>query len=138
VDFRLLGPLEVHESGRAIRLGGPKQRALLAILLLNANDVTPAEELMRDLWVRLPETADNTLHAHISRLRKVLGQSRIVTKSPGYVLRIDEGERDVERFEELASMGRDALAAGDVLEAGRLLRDALALVARPAACRPRA
>ncbi len=125
MDFRLLGPLEVFDGRQAIALGGPKQRALLAILLLNPNDVLPSDELMHDLWTRLPETAGNTLQAHVSRLRKVLGRSRIVTHGSGYMLRLDEGERDIERFEELAAEGRDALSAGDAVEAARLLRAAL-------------
>jgi DNA-binding SARP family transcriptional activator/tetratricopeptide (TPR) repeat protein len=127
VDFRLLGPLEVYEDRQAIALGGPRQRALLAILLLNANDVLPSDELMHDLWTRLPETAGNTLQAHVSRLRKALGRSRIVTRGSGYMLRLDEGERDVERFEELAADGREALFAGNASDAGRLLRAALDL-----------
>jgi len=127
VDFRLLGPLEVYEGRQALALGGPKQRALLAILLLHGNDVLPSDELMHNLWTRLPQTAGNTLQAHVSRLRKVLGQSRIVTHGSGYMLRLHEGERDIERFEQLASDGRDALSAGDAVDAARLLRAALDL-----------
>src|SRR5215471_882699 len=125
--FRLLGPLEVQENEDSLPVGGPRQRALLAILLLHANEVMPTDELVRDLWDAPPETAENTLHAHISRLRKVLGASRIVTKRPGYLLSLEEGERDLEHFQALVSQGRDALAAGDPEEAGRLLREALGL-----------
>ncbi|MDQ3874874.1 MAG: AAA family ATPase, partial [Actinomycetota bacterium] len=128
MDFRLLGPLEVREGDRLVAVGGPKQRALLAILLLHANEVLPAEQLVKDLWgAAPPETPENTLHAHISRLRKALGKTRILTRSPGYVLTLDDDERDVERFEALVAQGRRALRHGDAARASAVLGDALKL-----------
>ncbi|MDQ3894110.1 MAG: AAA family ATPase [Actinomycetota bacterium] len=128
MDFRLLGPVEVREGDRIVAVGGARQRALLAILLLHANEVMPAEQLVHDLWeLHPPETAVNTLQAHVSRLRKALGKSRIVTRSPGYLLTLEEGERDIERFDSLVEQGRQALASGNPANASRLLDEALML-----------
>jgi DNA-binding SARP family transcriptional activator len=140
VDFRLLGPLEVVRDGRPVSLGGRKPRALLAILLLHANEVVPADRLIDALWGESPPgTAANTLQAHVSQLRKALAgrtsaasDGRILTQSPGYVMRLDAQELDVGRFEHLVAHGRRALAAGDVEVAARLLREALGLWRGPA------
>ena len=88
MEFRLLGPLEVRENGRAIELGAAKQRALLAVLLLNANRVVSTDTLIESLWgERAPETAVKALQVYVSQLRKAVGRDRIVTRSPGYELR---------------------------------------------------
>lgn len=73
MDYRILGPLEVSDADRTVALGGDKQRALLAILLLHANEVVTADRLIDELWgERAPTTALKTLQAYVSRLRKAL------------------------------------------------------------------
>jgi DNA-binding SARP family transcriptional activator len=128
LEFRILGPLEVVERGRVLTLGGPKQRALLALLLTNANEVVSSDRLIDELWgVEPPINAANTLQFHISRLRKTLATNAIVTREPGYVLRVGPDELDLFRFERLVD---DAHASP--ADAGRLLRDALRLWRGPA------
>jgi DNA-binding SARP family transcriptional activator len=135
LEFRALGPLEVWREGRPLKLGRARQRALLAALLLNANEVVSAERLIEELYGGDPSgTAANALQALVSRLRRLLeegaedgGEGVVVTRSPGYLLRVDQEQVDVTRFERLAADGREALAAGDPIRAGGLLRDALAL-----------
>jgi DNA-binding SARP family transcriptional activator len=104
VEFRILGPLEVYEDGRAISLGGARQRALLAILLTRVNEVVSADRLIDELWgEHPPRTALNTLQYFVSQLRKALGADRIVTRAPGYAIRVEPGELDLERFERLTA-----------------------------------
>jgi DNA-binding SARP family transcriptional activator len=124
MDFRLLGPLEVAEHGHLLALGGAKQRALLAVLLLHANDVVPTERLIDELWGESPPaTVAKSIQVYVSRLRKQLGDGRLVTRAPGYVLVVDASELDVARVERLV-----AEAAGvDPEAAARKLREALAL-----------
>jgi DNA-binding SARP family transcriptional activator len=124
VEFRILGPLEVTEDGQAVALGGAKQRGLLAFLLLHANHVVPRDRLIDELWeTDPPDTARTALQVHVSQLRKALGRDRIVTQAPGYLVRVEPGELDLERFEQLAD---DALAE-EPLAAAATLREALAL-----------
>ena len=114
MEFRILGPVEVRDDGRVVRLGGGKQRAVLALLLLNANRVVASERMIELLWgERPPATAATALHGHISSLRKALGPDVIATRPPGYVLETGIGELDLERFERLRAEGRDALERGD-------------------------
>jgi DNA-binding SARP family transcriptional activator len=104
VEFRILGPLEVVHEGQAIALGGARQRALLALLLTHSNEVVSTDRLIDDLWGDAPpKTAANTIQFYISQLRKALGAERIVTKTPGYLVRVEPGELDLERFERLAA-----------------------------------
>ncbi len=113
MEFRLLGPLEVVEDDRSLTLGGHKQRSLLAILLLSANDVVPAERLIDELWGESPTpTAPKALQGYVSQLRKQLGEGRLLTREPGYVLQVDPSELDVARFESLVAARRlpEALA----------------------------
>src|SRR5437773_1106510 len=115
MDFRVLGPLEVLDGGRRLALGGPRQRALLAFLLLHANEVVSGEKLLEAAWgEQPPATGRAGLHVRISQLRKVLGASRIATRAPGYMLTVAPGDLDLARFEHAASAGRRALAAGDL------------------------
>ena len=117
VEYAVLGPLEVRIDGRALPLGGPKQRALLALLLLNRNEVVSRDRLVDSLWGdRAPETAQRSLDTYVSRLRTLLGAERIERRPPGYLLRVDDGELDLERFEALLEQGRAAAAAGDPAE----------------------
>ena len=104
MDFRLLGPLEVVENGAAIDVGSAKPRALLAVLLLNANRVVSRDDLVDALWgERAPGTAQKALQVYVSQLRKSLGRERILTRALGYELRVEPGELDLERFMQLAS-----------------------------------
>ncbi len=128
MEFRILGPLEVEDDGRVAPLGGAKQRALLALLLLHANEIVPRDRLIDDIWGdRAPETAATALQGYVSGLRKALGSDRILTRAPGYLLQLDSSEVDLGRFERLAREGREALADGDAERAAALLSEALAL-----------
>src|SRR5687767_2475321 len=103
MEFRILGPLEVLDEGRLLDLGGAKQRALLAVLLLNVNRVVSSDRLVDALWgERAPDTAQKALQVYVSGLRKALGRERIATRAPGYELRVEPGELDLHRFEQLA------------------------------------
>jgi len=91
--FRLLGPLEVEDDGRAIEITRAKQRALLAVLLLNANRVVSTDTLIDALWEeRIPDTAPKALQVHVSYLRRRLDATRLETKAPGYLLRVGDSE----------------------------------------------
>jgi len=130
LEFRILGPLEVvGEHGLALRLGGPKQRATLAILLLNANSVVSVERLADDLYSgAAPVTAVTQVQRQVSELRKVLGSaSMIETRPPGYVIRVAPDQLDVGRFERLTQEASRAAAHGDSARAATLFRDALRL-----------
>jgi DNA-binding SARP family transcriptional activator len=125
VEFRILGPLEVVEHGRALPLGGVRQRTLLALLLTRANEVVSADRLIDELWgAQPPQTPANALQYHVSQLRKALApRDAIVTQEPGYVIRLGPDELDLLRFELLVE---EALESAPELAAQRL-RDALAL-----------
>src|SRR5262245_14778952 len=85
MDFGVLGPLEAWDEGRELPLGGPRPRALLAVLLMHANEVVPSDLLIDDLWGEdSPEDAAAALRVNVSRLRKALSQDVLVTRSPGY------------------------------------------------------
>jgi DNA-binding SARP family transcriptional activator len=135
VEFRVLGPLEVRNNGKSLALGGTKQRSLLAILLLNANEVVSSDRLIDELWgAAAPGTAQKALQVHVSQLRKVLEPDRpssecrlLVTRSPGYLLQVEPGQLDLGRFEALAHEGREALSRGDPEHAARVLGEALGL-----------
>ena len=107
MDFRILGPLEVSADERALDLGGPKQRALLALLILEANRVVSRDRLIESLWDKQPpESARKALQVYVSQLRKVLGQERLVTRAPGYLLQVDPDELDLDRFQRLREEGK--------------------------------
>ena len=133
IEFRVLGPLAVRIGGRAVAAGGPKQRALLALLLLSANRVVARERLIGELFAdQSVNSADHALRNHVSRLRKVLGaagadEPRLVARAPGYLLRVELGELDLEDFERLVGAGREALAAGDAAGAAESFRVAESL-----------
>jgi DNA-binding SARP family transcriptional activator len=128
VEFRILGPLEVVEDGRTLRLGSRKQRALLALFVLHAGKVVSRDQLIDDLWHgEPPAAAEATLRSHISRLRSALGASRLVSRAPGYQLVLAADELDAGRCERLLADGRHALAQGHAAEAAERLRSALAL-----------
>jgi DNA-binding SARP family transcriptional activator len=129
MDFRILGPLEVDDDGRAVELGGTRQRALLAILLLRRNEVVAADRLIEDLYDgRPPATAAKSLQAHVSRLRRALRpEDRLHTRAGGYLLEVGADELDADRAVRLLAEGRRANAAGDHDAAVRSLGGALAL-----------
>src|SRR6478736_794103 len=111
MEFRILGPLEVLADGRALELGGPKQRALLGALLLAANRAVSSDDLVRALWDDdAPGTSHKALQIHVSHLRKLLGRDRVETRAPGYLLVVEDGELDLHRFEQLRAGGRHAEA----------------------------
>ena len=114
MEFRLLGPLEVlDDHGAPVPLGGRRPRALLAQLLLQPNAVVSTERLIDGIWGESPPASvQNALQVHVHALRSALGADRIHTRPPGYLVRVDEGELDAERFERLVAAGElhDALA----------------------------
>jgi YVTN family beta-propeller protein len=134
--FKVLGPLEVEADDGPVVLGGPKERLLLALLLTRPTQVVPVETLVRGLWgEQPPPTAAKTLQSHVKRLRRTLepGRARgaagevLVTRDPGYLLRVAPGALDAARFEELAGQARRALSEGQADDAASLLREALGL-----------
>jgi DNA-binding SARP family transcriptional activator len=126
MEFRILGPLEVLDGDAPVKLPGPKQRSLLAMLVLHANEVVSSDRLIDELWPgEPPESGAAALQASVSRLRKSLGGGarRLETVAPGYVLHLDSQELDLRRFEQLVGEAeRDEPA-----EAAERLRAALAL-----------
>jgi predicted ATPase/DNA-binding SARP family transcriptional activator len=124
LDFRVLGPLEVSAGGTPLALGGPQQRAVLAVLLLNANSAVSRDRLVDALWGETPPaTSKNALQVAVHGLRKVLGRERVLTHGTGYRLDIHPGELDLERFLELLENARGEPPA----VASAMLREALAL-----------
>lgn len=133
MEFRILGPLEGADDGKPIELGGGRQRALLADLLLNAGRSVSRERLIDDLWgERIPATATKMVQVYVSRLRKVLPAGLLETRPSGYALELDRGALDLHRFEGLAADGREQLSAGDAAGAADRLREALELWRGPA------
>ena len=129
----LLGTVQVRDdAGAPAHVGGPRARALLALLALDANRVVPAASLIDRLWDgEPPEGARSALQSMISRLRGVLGE--VIESHPaGYQLAMDRGRVDAVAFEELAGRGSRALAGGDPARASAILREGLALWRGPA------
>ena len=132
-EFRVLGPVEAIVDGRSVALPAAKPRALLAVLLLNRNRVVPVHDLIAQLWSdEPPETATKALQVYVSQLRKAIGAERVLTKPPGYSLRVEEGELDLDAFEGLVREGRERLAAGDAEAAAERLARGLELWRGPA------
>lgn len=129
VEFRLLGPLEVLRDGRPLDLGALRQRALLALLLVRANEAVSSERLIEELWgERAPASAPNMVQVYVSRLRKALGSDEgPVTQPPGYLLKVATGQVDALRFEALIAHAREALEHGDPGEARKSAAQAIAL-----------
>lgn len=136
MEFRVLGPVEVYEGGRQLPIGAAKQRSLLAILLIHANEAVSADRLIDGLWgEEPPDGASHTLQVYVSQLRKTLEPNRppgsprqiLITRGSGYLLRVHEGELDLHRFERLAEEGRAALREGQAEVASGKLAQALAL-----------
>ena len=129
MEFRLLGPVEAVRDGRSLPLGGAKPRALLAILVMHANEVVARERLIEALWPsRAPAGADHSLDVQVSRLRKALEPDEpLATRGGGYVLEADPEQIDVHSFEQLLDEGRRENADGKPIEALAALERALAL-----------
>lgn len=129
MEFLLLGPLEARIASASPPLGGPRQRAVLADLLLHAGSVVSMDTLIDDLWgAEPPPTADAVVQNAVSRLRQALGREVIETRPPGYLLRVDPGAIDARRFERLVHVAKPLPPA----ERSAALRDALALWRGPA------
>ena len=136
MEVRILGPLEVVADGHAVALGGSKQRSVLALLILHANQVVSRDRLVEELWGSSPpKTVDKVLQGCISRLRKALepeissaDQARLlVTRPPGYVLELEAEALDLRRFERARADARAAAARGNYAQASAALRAGLAL-----------
>ena len=124
MEFRILGPLQVLDEGRELPLGGAKQRALLALLLLDPNRVVSRDRLIDELWGGSPpDTGPTALQVYVSHLRKALGRDLILTQTPGYLIRVSDSELDLHRFERLVAKAR----AEEPAQAAGLLREGLAL-----------
>lgn len=132
-QFRVLGPLELTAGGHAVALGGPRQRSLLAVLLVYAGEVVSTERLIDVLWgAAPPKTARTSLHGLVSRSRQALdsalaGPSRLVSRAPGYLLEVAPGELDLHEFERLVADGAQARQGGDLSAAAESLRRGLGL-----------
>lgn len=135
VRYRILGPLEVTVDGRPAKLGGHKERSVLAILLINANHVVSTDRLIDQIWgERPPPGAASALQSYVSNLRKALhahGDEVLITKRPGYVLEVESGTTDADRFEAEVAAGQADLEGGNVEEAAARLRRALAMWTGP-------
>src|SRR2546423_1249907 len=143
LEFRLLGPLEIREGARILPPLAPKQRALLAAMLLRAGQFVSKQRLIDDVWGEdAPATVTNSLENQIWRLRQALGKDVVVTRSPGYVLAVEPGQVDALRLERLlgraragrGGAGRGGLRRGERGRARRRGRRPPAPPARPSRC----
>ncbi|MBI0380995.1 winged helix-turn-helix domain-containing protein, partial [Streptomyces albiflaviniger] len=139
MEFRILGPLEVLSADQHVVVGGFKQRAVLALLLLRANRVVATSEMLNALWPGedLPATARKIVQNAVWGLRAMLAdplggggpadgdRPALLTQAPGYVLHVAPERLDVNRFERQVAEGRSRLAAGDAEKAANLLHEAL-------------
>src|SRR3954467_7737757 len=119
LEFRVLGPLGGLPGGAPVRLGGPRQRAVLAILLGHANEVVPVDRLIDDVWDDPPETAGNVLRGYVSQLRRLLGRDVIATRGRDYAIRLPDGALDLHRFERLPPRAGAGAGAGGPAGAAR-------------------
>lgn len=127
-EFRILGPFEARENRRPLAIGAGKQRALLALLLLDAGEVVSTDRLIDALWGESPPaSALNSVHIYVSQLRKVLGEGCVITRGRGYLLAVEPEQLDLGRFERLLGEGRELLAKGEAGRASEALRAALGL-----------
>ena len=137
MEFCILGPLEARADDRLLPVRGGKQKALLALLLLHANEVVSSERLVDELWPdEPPESGLTALQVRVSQLRKSLEVAGdpppIVTRAPGYLVQVESDQLDLLRFERLAAQARGAFEKGDPNAAADRLRSALALWRGPA------
>jgi DNA-binding SARP family transcriptional activator len=128
VEFAILGPLEVRQAGRPVRIPGAKERALLVLLLLHANESVHVDRLIDDLWSGSPPaTARKSIQVRVAALRKVLPRGVVQTEGAGYAIRTVRDELDLHRFERLVAAGREALDDARPRDAEAALDEALAL-----------
>jgi DNA-binding SARP family transcriptional activator/pimeloyl-ACP methyl ester carboxylesterase len=133
MDFRILGPLEVRDGDREVPLRGGKERALLALLLVNLNRTLALDRIVDGLWGEdVPETAQKMVQVYVSRLRKVLEPGTIHTRPPGYALVLEPERLDLHRFETTVLTARAALDAHRPHQAADAFREALSLWRGPA------
>jgi predicted ATPase/DNA-binding SARP family transcriptional activator len=141
MDVAILGPLEVRDKGGPLPLGGFKQRALLAILATHANKVVPVDSLVQLIWADdAPATAGHSIHVYVSELRKVLEPrtsrrghtASLISKPPGYMLRLEDEQFDLNRFQRLTEEATASVAARDWKAAADSYRKALAVWRGPA------
>ena len=137
IEFRILGPLELSADGGVLPLGSPKQRALLAVLLVHANETVSRDRLIEELWAEAaPASVESAFHVYLSRLRRLLeaagGGGQLAREAHGYRLRVEPEQLDATRFDRLAGEGGEALAAGRAELAADRLRQALTLWRGPA------
>ncbi|WP_277743518.1 AfsR/SARP family transcriptional regulator [Streptomyces sp. LX-29] len=130
MEFHVLGPLRVSGGGGTLALGGPRQRAVLAALILRANETVTPHYLAKAVWDTEPASPRTNLRTYVSGLRKSFGEAeagRLVTRADGYLLRTDQAELDFQQFNRLAADGEEALRQGEPERAAELLRRALDL-----------
>ena len=133
MKFRVLGPVEARDDDRPVSLGRPKQRAVLAALLLHAGEAVPRARLIDELWGEQPPgSAVQSLQVYIHGLRQALGAERIETHGQSYRLRVEEDELDLDRFERLVARAEQDLEAGRADSASGRIREALGLWQGPA------
>ena len=139
MEFRILGPIEVRERGRLLRVSGAKERAVLAFLLLHANQLVSSDRIIDEIWgAEAVQTARKSLQVRVSELRKTLragttaADEVLQSRGVGYSLSVDSDEFDLLHFERLVEKGRRALARDRAEAAAGILRDALALWRGPA------
>ncbi len=127
MKIRVLGPIEAEHEGRRLKLGGPKQRLVLGILLAHVNEVASTDRIIEEVWLDTPpRTAHRTVQAYVSSLRQILEPNRpgtLSARAPGYIIEMDAETLDAVRFEELISKGR-GLRSSDPESASRVLREA--------------
>src|SRR3954471_18674276 len=113
LEFRILGPLEVIDDDRRIELGGARQRAVLAILLLHRGETVSVDRIVDLMWgERAPPTAVKTVQVYVSHLRRALVEDVLVSSRGAYALVVDAERIDALRFERLVEEGRAALGGG--------------------------
>ncbi len=133
LEFRVLGPLEAVQDGRIVELGPTKQKALLALLLLNPGRTVAVGRIVDELWGDdPPASARKAIQVYVSRLRKLLPDGILQTRAPGYRLEVDHETVDLYRFERLRADAQLAREQGRSADAAQRLRDALALWRGPA------
>jgi DNA-binding SARP family transcriptional activator len=133
LEIRILGPLEALVDGTPVRLGGRRQRAVLAILVAQANEVVSVERLIDGVWGEAPpETAANVLQGYVSGLRKVLGRDTIATRGRGYAVAVPDGTLDLDSFERHAATGMAEQSTGRAADSSAAFAAALSLWRGPA------
>jgi predicted ATPase/DNA-binding SARP family transcriptional activator len=133
MDYRILGPLEIRAGDRLVPLRGVRQRELMAVLLLRANEIVSSDRLINELWEgEPPPTAAKMIQNGVSQLRKLIEPDVLVTRSPGYLLVVQPDELDAHRFQRMVEEARADLGAGEPAQAAAALREADGLWRGPA------